>query len=44
MRDADAGASGVRIAVVLGSSTGGIGSHVASLVRGLIGLGHHVRD
>jgi glycosyltransferase involved in cell wall biosynthesis len=42
VRDADADASGVRIALVLGSSTGGIGSHVASLVRGLTGLGHRV--
>jgi glycosyltransferase involved in cell wall biosynthesis len=33
----------MRIALVLGSSTGGVGVHVRSLAGGLVDLGHHVR-
>ena len=32
----------VRVALVLGSATGGVGRHVHSLVRGLCGRGHEV--
>ena len=34
--------AGLRVALLLGSSTGGIGRHVASLAAGLVRLGHGV--
>jgi glycosyltransferase involved in cell wall biosynthesis len=42
VRDGDDDRTALRVALVLGSSTGGIGAHVLSLVRGLVGRGDRV--